>query len=180
MSHFQSEVDRARCVCQRADGNVIDSGGGDPPDSFQRDAAARFELDVVPPQRESFPNLGRLHVVQKDNVDAVDLDESPRLLQIVGLHFDADVWLFFAKPANLVGKPEKPSESGKVIVLYEDHIEQAGTVINATASDNRGLFQCAEPRGRFACVEYSGRMIANRVNELPGERCDAAKALKKI
>jgi hypothetical protein len=67
-----------------------------------------------------------------------------------------------------------------VIVLYEDHIEQAGTVINATASDNRGLLQHAQPRGRFARIEYFGRMIANRVNELPGERCDAAEALKKI
>ena len=72
------------------------------------------------------------------------------------------------------------SEGGKVIVLYEDHIEQTRTVINATASDNRGLFQYTQPWGRFACIEYFGRMIANRVNELVGERCDAAEALKKI
>src|SRR6476661_1880938 len=140
MIHFQAEIDRARGVGQCADGNVIDAGGCDPPDVFQRDAAARFELDIVPPQRQSFPNLGGLHVVQEDNVDAVDLDESARLLQIVSLHFDADVGPFLAKPANLVGKTGQPSKSGKVIVLYEDHIEQAGTVIYAAASDNRGLF----------------------------------------
>src|SRR4029077_4473497 len=99
-----------------------------------------FELDVVPPERQSFPNLGGAHVVQKDNVDAVDLDESPRLLQIVSLHFDADVWPFLSNPANLVGKPGKPAEGRKMIVLYEDHIEQAGTVIDATTSDNRRLF----------------------------------------
>src|SRR6478736_2773899 len=180
MSHFQPEIDRACCVCQRADGNVIDAGGCDPPDLFQRDAAARFELDVVPPQRQSFPNLGRLHVVQKDNVDAVDLDESPRLLQIVSLHFDTDVGLFIAKPTNLVGKTGKPSESCKVIVLYEDHIEQTGTVINATASDNRSLLQHAQPGGGFTRIEYLRRMIANSVDELPGERCDAAEALQKI
>ena len=67
-----------------------------------------------------------------------------------------------------------------MIVLYEDHIEQPRTVINATASDNRGLFQCAQSRGSFARVEYFRRMIPNRVNELPGKRCDAAEALKKI
>jgi hypothetical protein len=67
-----------------------------------------------------------------------------------------------------------------VIVLYEDHVVQARTVINATASDNRGLLQCTQPGGCFARVEYFGRMIANRVHKLAGERCDAAEALKKI
>ena len=67
-----------------------------------------------------------------------------------------------------------------MIVLYEDHIEQARTVIDATASDNRRLFQYAQPRGRLARIEYFGRMIANRVNELAGKRCDAAEPLKKV
>ena len=53
-------------------------------------------------------------------------------------------------------------------------------MINATASDNCRLFQYAQPRGRLARIEYFGRMIANRVNELAGKRCDAAEALKKI
>jgi hypothetical protein len=180
MSHFQPEIDCACCVRQRADGNVINASGCDPPDVFQPDAAARFELDVVSSQRQSFPNLSGDHVVQKDNVDALDLDKSPCLLQIVSFHFDADVWSFLAKPSNLIGKPGKPSEGRKVIVLYEDHIIQARTVINATASDNRGLLQHAQSRGRLAGIEYFGRMIANRVNELAGKRCDAAEALKKI
>src|SRR4051794_20336565 len=67
-----------------------------------------------------------------------------------------------------------------MIVFYEHHIEQAGTVINATASDNRRLLQHAQPRGRFARIEYFGRMITNRINKLPCERRDAAEALKKI
>jgi len=53
-------------------------------------------------------------------------------------------------------------------------------VINTTASDNRRLFQYAQPRGRLARIEYFGRMVANRVNELAGKRCDAAETLKEI
>src|SRR5206468_10712024 len=98
-------------------GNVIDAGGRDPPDVCQRDAAARFELDAVSSERQSFPNLSGDHVIQKDNVDALDLDKSARLIQIVSFHFDANVWPFLAKPANLIGKPGKPSEGRKVIVL---------------------------------------------------------------
>src|SRR5215831_2824799 len=180
MSHFQTEIDRARGVGQRADRDVVDAGGCDPPDVFQRDAATRFEFDVVSPQRQSFPNLSGYHVVQKDNVDAVDLDKSARLLQIVCLHFDANVWPLLAKPANLIREPGKPIEGGKVIVLYENHIIQARSMIHAAPGNYRCLFQCAQPRSGFARIQYFGRMISNRVNELAGERRDAAETLKKI
>src|SRR5262245_53657003 len=101
MSHFQPEIDRACSICQRTDGNEINAGGCNPPDGFQRDTAARFELDVVPSERQSFPNLSGDHIVQKNSVDAFDLDESPDLLQIVSFHFDSDVRPLLAKSANL-------------------------------------------------------------------------------
>src|SRR5262249_21046302 len=110
----------------------------------------------------------------------VDLDESARLLQIVGLYFDADVRSFLAKLANLVGKPGKSPEGGQVIVLYKNHVVQPRTVINATTSHNGGFFQNAQPRSCFARIQYFGRMISNCVNELACQRRDAAEALKKI
>src|SRR5206468_2796543 len=61
-----------------------------------------------------------------------------------------------------------------------DHVVQASTVIDATAGDYRGLFQCAQPRRRFARVEYFGGMIPDGVNKLAGEGCNAAEALKKV
>src|ERR1044071_6589958 len=180
MRHFQPKIDCARCVRQRADGNVINACGCDPPDVFQCDAPAGFKLDVVSPQRQGFPNLSRHHVVETNDVDAVDLDERSRLLQIISLHFDPDVGPFLAKLTNLIGKPGKPSESGQMIVLYEDHVVQTGTVVNATTSRNRSLFQYANPRGRLAGIKYFGRMIADCVDKLPGKSCHAAQALKKI
>src|SRR4029453_8098483 len=162
------------------DGNEINAGRCDSPDGFQRDAAARFELDVVSSERQSFPNLSWDHVVQENSVDATDLDESPDLLQIVSLHFDSDVWPFLTKAANLIGKSGKTSESGWGVLFYENHVVQPGTVINPTTSDNRGLFQHAQARSRFAGVEYLGRMISHRVNELAGKSRDTAQALKKI
>src|SRR5262249_52760678 len=180
MIHFQPEIDRACRVRQRADRNVINAGSCDSPHVFQRDAAARFELDVVSSQRQSFPNLSWNHVVQKDYVDAIDLDKSPRLLQIVSLHFDADLGTFLAKPANLIGTARTPSGGRKMIVLYEDHIVKARTVITATAGDNRSLFKYAQPGSCFARIEYFGRMISDGVNKLAGERRDAAETLKKI
>ena len=67
-----------------------------------------------------------------------------------------------------------------MVVLYEDHVVQARTVIHAATGDYGCLFQCAQPRGRFACVEYFRRMIADGVNKLAGEGCDAAEPLQKI
>ena len=85
-----------------------------------------------------------------------------------------------AKAANLIGEPRKTSERGEMVVLYENHVVQAKTVIHAATGDYGCLFQCAQPRGRFACVEYFRGMIADGVNKLAGERCDAAEALQKI
>ena len=132
------------------------------------------------PQRQSFPNLGRRHVVQKDDIDAVNLDKSARLLQIISLHFDADVWSLLAKLANLIGKTGKPSERGQMIVLYEHHVVQAKTMINATACDHCSLFQCAQPGRGFACIQDLGRMVSNGINKLARKRCDAAETLQKI
>src|SRR5207244_4375922 len=126
-----------------ANGNVIDSRGCHALHVFQRNAAACFELNVVPSQRDSFPNLRGCHVVEEDNVYAVHLDKSAGLFQIVSLHLNADVWPLLAKLTNSIGKTGKPSKGGQMIVFYEHHVVQAETMINATASDHCSLFQRA-------------------------------------
>jgi hypothetical protein len=120
------------------------------------------------------------HVIQEDDVDTLNLNESSRLFQIVSLNFNANVGPFFPKLADLIGEPGQSSERGKMIVLYQDHVVEPGTVINAATSQNRGFFQHAKPGRRFAGIKYFGRMIANRINELVSKRCNAGQALKEI
>src|SRR5438132_837648 len=106
-------------------------------------AAACLELNVVPSQRHSLPNLGGRHVVEKDNVYAVHLDKSADLFKVIRFHFNPDVWPLLAKLANSIGKAGKSSEGGQMIVFYEHHVVQAEAMIHAAASNYRSLFQRA-------------------------------------
>src|SRR4029077_5970975 len=90
---FQANLSRGRGARQAADGNVIDSGGRDTFYVFQCDTAACFKLDIAFPQGNSFSHLSGRHVVEKNDVYALDVGESARLFQIISFHFNADVWL---------------------------------------------------------------------------------------
>src|SRR5436190_17170739 len=71
MRQFQRQVDRTRGMSQRADGDVIDSGGGDPAHVLQIDSTARFKFHLPLPRRDRLSHFRRLHVVEENDVDAV-------------------------------------------------------------------------------------------------------------
>ena len=62
-------------------------------------------------KRDSLPNLSRRHIVEQDDVDTLNFDEGTNLFQIIGLHFDTDVWSLLTKLANSVGKAGESLES---------------------------------------------------------------------
>ena len=76
---------------ERADGNIIDAGGSDLPDVFQGHATARFKFYFVFAKRYRFPNLRRLHIVEENHVNAVDLQKCANLLERVGLNFNSNI-----------------------------------------------------------------------------------------
>src|SRR5262249_15620837 len=86
------EIDRPRRVRQRADGNVIDTGGGNLADVFQSHTAAGFKFHFIFAQRDRLTDLRGLHVVEQDDVDAVDFQKHADLLERVGLDFDLNTW----------------------------------------------------------------------------------------
>ena len=138
--HFQPDIDRGGGVRQRADGNEIDSRGCHTLHVFQCDAAACFKLDIVPSQRQSFPNLRRSHIVEEDNIYALYLDESADLFKVVRFYFDADIRPFPPEATNSIRKGGEPSESTKMIILYKHHVVQAETVIDTTTSNDSSFF----------------------------------------
>ena len=139
---IQRDIDRRGCVCQCADGNVIDPSSGDALDVFQGDTPAGFEFDTIPSQRHNFANLCGCHVVEKDNVNAFDLDESACLLKILSLYFDTDVWALGAKLTDSIGETRKASKHRQMIVFYEHHVVQAEPMVDPTPSDHSSLFKC--------------------------------------
>ena len=53
-------------------------------------------------------------------------------------------------------------------------------MIRAAAGDDSRLFQRAQSRRGFASIEDLRLRFADAVDELPGQGCDAAQALKEI
>src|SRR4029077_12308595 len=147
---------------------------------FQCDTAACFKLDIAFPQGNSFSHLSGRHVVEKNDVYALDVGESARLLQIISFHFNADVWLLLTKLTNSIGKTGKPSKSRQVIVLYEHHVVQAKTMIHAAACDHCCLFQRPHSGRGLACIQNLGWMVSNGINKLARKGRDAAETLQKI
>src|SRR5438876_12134408 len=74
-----------------ADGNLINAGGRDLPNVSQGDATARFKSYFVFAKRDRLPNLRRLHIVEENHVNAVDLQKRANLLERVGLNFNSNI-----------------------------------------------------------------------------------------
>src|SRR6266550_7131291 len=122
MGHFQADVDCACRMCKTADRNIIHSGGCKAIHILESDPAARFEFDTVFFQRDGLPNLSRRHVVEHDYVNPVNFDEGTNLFEIVGLHFDSDIWSFLPKLFNPVCKTGESLKSSQMIVFHEYHV----------------------------------------------------------
>src|SRR5438477_3281320 len=133
MRHFQVDVDCARGMRQSANRNAIHASGRDAVHVFQSDPAARFEFDVSFSESDSLANLGRRHIVEQDDIDTLNFDKGTDLFQIIGLHFDTDVWPLLAKLANSIGEAGKSLESCQMVVFHEHHVVQTEPVILSAA-----------------------------------------------
>src|ERR1700722_13102858 len=109
---------------ERADGNVVDSGRGNLPNVFQRDTAAGFEFYLAFAQRDGFADFRRLHVVEKNDVDAVDIQKTANLLERVGFDLDLDLRSRFTHFSNCFSKVIKSGDRGQMVVFDQHHVEQ--------------------------------------------------------
>src|SRR5438067_4911940 len=124
MRQFQRQIDGARRMSQRADGNVIDPGRRDPPDILQGDAAARLEFHFPFSCGHGFAHFRRLHVVEQDDVDAVDLEKGTDLFKPVRFHLDAKAGPFLPQPLDRVYESGETGAGVQMVVLHQDHFTQ--------------------------------------------------------
>ena len=74
---FEADIEGGGGVGDGADGDAVDAGQGDRADGFERDAAGGFEGDRLfaglVAEFDGDLHAGAVHVVQQDDVDAIDL-----------------------------------------------------------------------------------------------------------
>ena len=86
---FEREIDGARRMGERADGDEIHAGRGDRADGLERHPAARFELHAPRAKRTASAICAR-HVVEQDDVHAREGEKAAHLFECVGFQFDAE------------------------------------------------------------------------------------------
>src|SRR5688500_20238828 len=86
-------IDRGGGVRERTDGDEVYTGGGDLVDRLEVDATARLKLYPAGTERDGLRELRRTHVIEEDDVDAVECEEVAHLCDAVSFEFDANARL---------------------------------------------------------------------------------------
>ena len=165
----------------RTDGNKIHTRGGDGTNGFQSDAAARFGLRATTDQFYRRPQLRRGHVIKEEDV-RTRISRLRDLRERVGLNFHFQFWKFLSSASdgggNGVGFGR--SQSDKMVVLDQNHVEQTEAMIFPAAASH-GVFLKAPPTRRgLARVENFCRRASHRVRKLRRGRSHTAQPLNKI
>lgn len=75
---------------ERADGNKVNAGACDLADVLQSNAAAGFKFHFAFAEGDGLTNLGWFHIIEKNHIDAFNLEKPSDLLEGVSLDFDLD------------------------------------------------------------------------------------------
>src|SRR5436190_210939 len=162
---------------ERANGDAIDPGVGDLANVREGHATASLCLATAADELYGAAKLVGRHVVEKDNVGA-GFGGFGGLIQGVCFDFDFERWRFFSRGLDREG--DVSSESSKVIVLDEHHVEEPEAMVLAAAAFD-GVFLESTPTGSgFAGIENFCARAAHRIHELARERGDSGEALNEI
>ena len=170
----------ARRMTQRSHRNEIHASRRDLPHIFQRNSAARFEFYFIFSERHRFAHFRRLHVVEQDDVNSIDLKKRADLFEMVGLHFDPQIGTFASHARNGLRETGQAALRADVIVFDQNHVVKAEAMIRAAAGEDGLFFQSAQSRRRLARIENLRPMFSDCFDKLPCQCRDSAKPLQKI
>lgn len=165
---------------QCADGNEIHAGFSDATNRLKVHAAAGFEDDAVSPHRDRGAKFVVRHVIQQDNVNAFQANKARDLIERVGFDFDSDFRALLQNFLNGMLQRAVIRRGGKVVVLDEDLIIEADSMIRPAACEHGGFFEQAKAGSGFASVEQARGGSSNGICVSPSQRGDAGEALKEI
>src|SRR6266403_3551103 len=73
---------------ERTNGNEVNASGRDAPDRFQIHSPAGLEFYLsIPPKSNRFAHLGCFHIIEQNDVNFLDLNESTDPFETVRLDF---------------------------------------------------------------------------------------------
>ena len=178
---FHGEVDRAGGMCERADGDEVDTCFCVGADGGEIDAAAGFEQCATASESHSFADFCRRHIVEQDDVSTGG-EGFVELFQIV--HLDLDCFPRRNCASEMDGFGDGVGRvSGQccdVVVLDQNLVVQTGAMIGASAAGDGIFFERAEAGSCLASVENARSGSVDRLYKTGGECGDAGEVLEKV
>lgn len=178
---FEAHVEAADMVRKGTDGDKIDTALRIIAESIHGDAARRLGLVLAVDQLDSLTSLGRCEIVEHDAVDAADGENLIELVEIANLDLDTKILAFLLE--ILVDTGDGLIDAARkvdMVVLEEDHVEEADAVVAASANLDSHLVEKAHARGRLASVDNLGVETLELGDVTRGCGCDAAHVLHDI
>jgi hypothetical protein len=178
---IQADVHGTGGMRERADGDKIHAGLGDGAHGGEINAATGFGLGTPFALLHSETQLHEGHVVEQYEIRAGGralLD----LFERVGFDFNLELRIFCARLFDGGGDSVRlrSTQSSEVIVLDENHVEQAEAKVDAAAAGDSVFFQSSQTGGGFACVENPRVSAFDGIHELHGQGGNAGEALNEI
>src|SRR5262249_10229297 len=156
------------------DGNKVDAGLGDRPNSVERDAAGRLELGAAGGHGDCLAKLLGRHVVEQDSIGA-GFQRLSDLGGRVALDLDRE-----AGRARAVDSLADRTDQPEMVVLDQDTVVEPETVIRTAPTADGVLLELAQAGRRLTGVEDDRACSVDRVDVAPGERRDPAEAADQV
>src|SRR6188508_1534150 len=122
------------------DRDLVDAGLGDRADVLERDAARGLEASAAASERDRGSQLVGAHVVEQDRLGSRG-ERLRHLLERVALDLDRE-WRGSAQPLD---RARDRARGPEVVVLDEDPVVEAETVVPTAARRDRMLLERTEP-----------------------------------
>ena len=176
----QCQVERSNRVGEGTGGDGVDACGGDIVDGVERDATAGFEPKSTGIEGDGLPELGQVHVIEEDQVDALEGKKVGELLERGGFQLDAHAGMILADAVDGGLEGGQGAIGGEVIVFDHHGVVETHAMVDTATGFDGFFFKQAPAWGGFAGIPDFDGIGFDGIDVAGGHGGDAGEALEEI
>lgn len=176
----QCQVERSNRVGEGTGGDGVDACGGDIVDGVERDATAGFEPKSTGIEGNGLSELGEVHVIEENQVDALEGKKVGELFERGGFQLDAHAGMILADAVDGGLEGGQGAIGGEVIVFDHHGVVEPHAVVDTATGFDGFFFKQAPAWGGFAGIPDFDGIGFDGVDVAGGHGGDPGEALKEI
>lgn len=161
-------------------GDGVDACGGDIVNGVERDATAGFEPKSTGIEGDGLSELGQVHVIEENQVDALEGEKVGELLERGGFQLDAHAGMVLADTVDGGLEGGQGAIGGEVIVFDHHGVVETHAMVDTATGFDGFFFKQAPAWGGFAGIPDFDGIGFDGVDVAGGHGGDTGEALKEI